>query len=159
MLRPSSIPTVSALLLTACLVWAPLPASAAPVVPEYTIGDLYAAARTFKEIRFGKTFNDHAIIKSSPYQLDREQVRYFFFHEVYGPRIAQVLKEDDLVDFKGLDRFLRSNLGRLHHASFYSEGFILLQLENPTAVVIVPVSLVTVQRSEREVRAYLKVPQ
>jgi hypothetical protein len=52
---------------------------------------------------------------------------------------------------------MRRNSGRIHHVSLYPEGFILVQLENPQQVLIIPVSLVTVRRSEEIVKAHLKL--
>lgn len=129
----------------------------AGAVPEYTIAQAFGKAKRSKEIRFGKVFEEHAIIKTTSYRVQPETVRRFYFHETYGPKIRALLKSDPIIRQEEVDRFITKNIGRLRRASFYREGFVTLQMANPEHVMIIPVSLVTVRKSEEVIRKYMKL--
>jgi hypothetical protein len=154
MLRPLRRKLLSAAFLVSLL--AP-GAAAEPVVPQYTITQLFKAGERSKEIRFGKEFSEHAVITSPSYRVTAEQVRFFYGDGEFGPLIRGLLREDPIVRFEDVDRFLGRNLGRIRQASFYREGFVTLQLEKPQTVMIIPFSLVTVRKSEELIRKYLKI--
>lgn len=124
-------------------------------VPEYTIGQAFSAGKRSKEIRLGKVFDEHAIIKTSSYRVSPDKVRYFYFHETYGPQIRALLKGDPIIRLDDVDKFMTKNIGRISRASFYREGFVTLQL--PEHVMIIPVSLVTVRRCEEAVQKVMKI--
>lgn len=131
----------------------PLPA--AP--PQYTIAQLYSAAKRAPAIMGGKSFAGHAVIISPSYRVECGEFRQYYFHPEYGQQIKALLEQDVFVNWGQIDRFVRRNLARIHHVSLYEEGFILMQLEKPQEVLIIPVSLVTVRKSEQVVRSYLKL--
>jgi hypothetical protein len=129
------------------------PAPAAP--PQYTIAQLYSAARRAPEIKGAKSFAEHAVITSASYRVDRDNLLRYYFHPEYGRQIKELLEKDTFASYWQIDAFLRRNRGRLHHVSLYPEGFILVQLDNPQQVLIIPVSLVTVRKSEEIVKTHL----
>ena len=125
--------------------------------PRYTIAQLYSAAKRAPEIKGAKSFADHAVITSASYRVEQGNVKHYYFHPDYGRQIKALLEKDTFVSWWEIDTFMRRNSGRIHHVSLYPEGFILVQLENPQQVMIIPVSLVTVRRSEEIVKAHLKL--
>ena len=125
--------------------------------PEYTIAKLYSAAKGAPELKGARSFSENALIVTPSYRVAKEQVSHYYFHPEYGPQIKALLERDTFVNWWQIDSFMRRNIGRIHHVSLYEEGFILVQLENPQKVLILPVSLVTVRKSEEAVRAYLKL--
>lgn len=129
----------------------PLPA--AP--PQYTIAQLYGEAKRAPEIRGAKSFADHALITSASYRVDRADVTHYYYHPEHGRQIKGLLEKDTFVSWWEVDTFMRRNAGRIHHVSLYPEGFVLVQLEGPQQVLIIPVSLVTVRRGEELIRAHL----
>ena len=130
--------------------WAVL---AAP--PKYTIAQLYSAAKRAPEIKGAKSFADHAVITSASYRVEKGNVLQYYYHPEYGRQIKGLLEKDTFVSWWEVDTFMRRNSGRIHHVSLYPEGFVLVQLEGPQQVLIIPVSLVTVRRSEELIRAHL----
>lgn len=130
-------------------------AYAAP--PQYTITQLYTAAKRAPEMRGAKSFAENALIITPSYRVSKEQVNFYFFHPEHGRQIKALLEKDTFVSWWQIDEFVRRNLGRIHHVSLYEEGFILVQLDNPQKALILPVSLVTVRKSEEIVRAHLKL--
>lgn len=125
--------------------------------PQYTIGQFYAAARYAPEMKGARSFTENALIVTPSYRVSKEQLSQYFFHPEHGRQIRELLEKDSYVSWWQIDGFVRRNLGRIHHVSLYEQGFILVQLENPQKVLILPVSLVTVRKSEQIVRAYLKL--
>ncbi len=125
--------------------------------PQYTIAQLYSAAKGAPEMKGAKSFSENALIITPSYRVDKGQLNHYFFHPEYGKQIKALLEKDTFVSWWQIDTFVRRNIGRIHHVSLYEEGFILVQLENPQKVLILPVSLVTVRKSEQIVRAYLKL--
>lgn len=125
--------------------------------PQYTISQFFAAAKRAPEMKGARSFTENALIITPSYRVDRGQVSHYFFHPEYGRQIRELLEKDIFVSWWQIDSFVRRNLGRIHHVSLYEEGFILVQLENPQQVLILPVSLVTVRKSEQIVRAHLKL--
>jgi hypothetical protein len=126
-------------------------------VPEYTIGQLFATSPRSKEIRFAKVVEQRARIITPSWFVQPDKLRYFYFHETFGPQISALLKDDSIIRHEEVDRFLRKNIGRIRRASFYREGFVTLQLADPDGGVIIPVSLLTVRRSEEAVRKHLEL--
>jgi hypothetical protein len=126
-------------------------------VPEYTIGQLFAASPRSKEIRFAKVVEQRARIITPSWFVQPDKLRHFYFHETYGPQIRALLKDDPIIRHEEVDRFLRKNIGRIRRASFYREGFVTLQLADPESGVIIPVSLLTVRRSEEAIRKHLEL--
>jgi hypothetical protein len=142
------------ILLLATLVLAmPWAVPAAP--PQYTIAQLYNVAMRAPEIKGAKSFADHAVITSASYRVDKGNVTHYYYHPDYGRQIKGLLEKDTFVSWWEIDTFMRRNSGRIHHVSLYPEGFVLVQLEKPQQVLIIPVSLVTVRRSEEIIRAHL----
>ncbi|MHB8709383.1 MAG: hypothetical protein ACYC9I_10950 [Desulfuromonadales bacterium] len=131
------------------------PAQASP--PQYTIAQVYAAAKGAPEMKGARSFAEHALIITPSYRVEKGQLNHYFFHPEYGRQIKALLEKDIFVSWWQIDNFVRRNIGRIHHVSLYEEGFILVQLENPQKVLILPVSLVTVRKSEQIVRAHLKL--
>lgn len=131
------------------------PAYASP--PQYTIAQLYSAAKGAPEMKGAKSFSENALIITPSYRVDKGQLNHYFFHPEYGKQIKALLEKDTFVSWWQIDTFVRRNIGRIHHVSLYEEGFILVQLENPQKVLILPVSLVTVRKSEQIVKAYFKL--
>jgi len=129
----------------------------AGAVPEYTIGQLFAASPRSKEIRFAKVVEQRARIITPSWFVQPDKLRYFYFHETWGPQIRDLLKDDPIIRHEEVDRFLRKNIGRIRRASFYREGFVTLQLADPEGGVIIPVSLLTVRRSEEAIRKHLEL--
>ena len=125
--------------------------------PKYTIAQLYGAAKRAPEIKGAKSFAENAVITSASYRVDRGNVTHYYYHPEYGKQIKALLEKDTFVSWWEIDNFMRRNSGRIHHVSLYPEGFVLVQLENPQTVLIIPVSLVTVRRSEEIVKAHLKL--
>lgn len=125
--------------------------------PKYTIAQLYSAAKGAPEMKGAKSFSENALIITPSYRVDKGQFNHYFFHPEYGKQIKALLEKDTFISWWQIDTFVRRNIGRIHHVSLYEEGFILVQLENPQKVLILPVSLVTVRKSEQIVRAYLKL--
>jgi len=125
--------------------------------PQYTISQLYSAAKGAPEMKGAKSFAENALIVTPSYRVDKGQLNHYFFDPEYGRQIKALLEKDTFVSWWQIDNFVRRNIGRIHHVSLYEEGFILVQLENPQKVLILPVSLVTVRKSEQIVRAYLKL--
>ena len=125
--------------------------------PQYTIAQLYSAAKRAPEIKGAKSFADHAVITSASYRVEKDNVKHYYFHPDYGRQIKALLEKDTFVSWWEIDNFMRRSSARIHHLSLYPEGFILVQLENPQQVLIIPVSLVTVRRSEEIVKAHLKL--
>lgn len=148
-----SRPVVAALL-AALFLFVPS-VKAAP--PQYTIAQLYSAAKRSTEIRCAKNFTENAVITSASYRVDKGNVLHYYFHPEYGRQIRELLEKDTFVSWREVDGFMRRNSGRIHHVSLYPEGFVLLQLDNPQTVLIIPVSLVTVRRGEETVKAHLKL--
>lgn len=132
-----------------------VPVAAAP--PQYTIAQLYAAAKRAPEIKHAKSFAANAVITSASYRVEKKNVLHYYFHPEYGAQIKALLEKDSFVSWWEVDGFMRRNSGRIHHVSLYPEGFVLVQLDNPQTVLLIPVSLVTVQRSEALVKAHLKL--
>jgi hypothetical protein len=130
-------------------------AQAAP--PQYTIAQLYSAAQRAPEIKGAKRVTEHALIVTPSYRVDQANLLHYYFHPQYGRQIKQLLEKDTFVRYWEVDAFLRRHQGRIHHVSLYPEGFVLVQLDNPQQVLIIPVSLVTVRRSEEIVKAHLKL--
>jgi len=126
-------------------------------IPEYSIGQLFAASQASKDIRFAKVVEQRVRITTPSWFLQPDKLSYFYFHETYGPRIRALLKDDPIIRHEEVDRFLRNNIGRIRRASFYREGFVTLQLVNPEGGVIIPVSLLTVRRSEEAIQNYLEL--
>jgi hypothetical protein len=137
------------------LLAATLSAHAAP--PQYTIAQLYSAAQRAPELKGAKRVTEHAVIVTPSYRVDKANLLHYYFHPHYGRQIKELLEKDSFVRYWEVDAFLRRQQGRIHHVSLYPEGFILVQLESPQQVLILPVSLVTVRRSEEIVRAHLKL--
>jgi hypothetical protein len=125
--------------------------------PQYTIAQLYSAAKGAPEMKGAKTFSENALIVTPSYRVDKGKLNHYYFHPEHGRQIKALLEKDTFVSWWQVDTFVRRNLDRIHHVSLYEEGFILVQLENPQKVLILPVSLVTVRKSEQVVRAYLKL--
>jgi hypothetical protein len=125
--------------------------------PQYTIGQFYAAAKSAPEMKGARSFTENALIVTPSYRVSNAQLRDYFFHPEHGRQIRELLEKDTFVSWWQIDTFVRRNLGRIHHVSLYEQGFILVQLENPQKVLILPVSLVTVRKSEQIVRNYLKL--
>jgi hypothetical protein len=130
-------------------------ASASP--PQYTITQLYGAAKRAPEIGGAKSFADHAVIVTPSYRVDKGNLLHYYHHPEYGRQIKELLEKDSFVSWLQVDNFMRRNQGRIHHVSLYPEGFVLVQLDNPRQVLIIPVSLVTVRRSEEIVKAHLQL--
>ena len=128
-------------------------AQAAP--PQYTITQLYGAGQRAPEIKGAKSFADNAVITSASYRVDQGNVHRYYFDPYYGKLIRELLEQDTFVSWREIDGFMRRHSGRIHHVSLYPEGFVLVQLEQPQAVLVIPVSLVTVQRGEALVRQHL----
>ena len=146
------------LLVIVCLLSLGLPfGSALASPPQYTIGQFYAAAKGAPEMKGARSFAERALIVTPSYRVEREQLSHYFFHPEYGKQIKELLEKDSFVSWWQIDTFVRRNLNRIHHVSLYEQGFILVQLENPQKVLILPVSLVTVRKSEQIVKAYLKL--
>lgn len=145
--------------IVALLLLAGLAATGQPYAspPQYTIGQLYAAAKRAPEMKGAKSFAENALIVTPSYRVTKEQLKHYFFHPEHGRQIQALLEKDTFVSWWQIDAFVRRNLGNIHHVSLYEEGFILVQLENPQKVLLLPVSLVTVRKSEQIVRAYLKL--
>lgn len=137
-------------LLAQAAAWA---VQAAP--PQYTIAQLYSAASLAPEIKGAKSFAENAIITSASYRVEKDNVRHYYYHPEHGRQIKALLEKDTFVSWWEIDNFMRRNSRRIHHVSLYPEGFVLVQLENPQKVLIIPVSLVTVRRSEEIVKAHL----
>ena len=129
----------------------------AGAVPEYTIGQLFAASPRSKEIRFAKVVEQRARIITPSWFVQPDKLRHFYFHETWGPQIRDLLKDDPIIRHEEVDRFLRKNIARIRRASFYREGFVTLQLADPEGGVIIPVSLLTVRRSEEAIRNHLEL--
>ena len=125
--------------------------------PEYSIGQFYAAARMSPEMKGARTFAEHALITTPSYRVSREMLQRYYFDPESGAQIKALLEKDMFVSWWQIDNFVRRNISRIHHVSLYDQGFILLQLENPQKVLILPVSLVTVSKSEQAVKNYLKL--
>ncbi len=104
-----------------------------------------------------RSFSDNALIVTPSYRVTKEMFDQYYFHPEHGPQIKALLEKDTFVSWWQVDSFVRRNYGRIHHVSLYEEGFILVQLENPQKALILPVSLVTVRKSEQLVRAHLKL--
>lgn len=126
-------------------------------VPEYTIAQVFTLAKRAKDVKFAKVFDDHAIITSSSYRVPGEKIGFYYFHAEYGPQIRKLLKEDYIVNFQDIDIFLRKNINNIQRVSFYPEGFISLQMHKPQYVMLIPVSLTTVRKSEQVLKSYLKM--
>jgi hypothetical protein len=129
--------------------------AAAP--PQYTIAQLYSAAKGAPELKGAKSFAENALIVTPSYRVDKEQLNHYYFHPEYGQQIKSLLEKDTFVNWWQVDSFVRKNIGRIHHVSLYEAGFILVQMESPQKVLILPVSLVTVRKSEQIVKSYLKL--
>ena len=129
----------------------------AEAVPEYTIGQLFAASPRSKDIRFAKVVEQRVRIITPSWFVQPDKLRHFYFHETWGPQISALLKDDPIIRHEEVDRFLRKNIGRIRRASFYREGFVTLRLADPDGGVIIPVSLMTVRRSEEAVRKHLEL--
>jgi hypothetical protein len=143
------------LIIASILLLATLSAHAAP--PQYTIAQLYSAAQRAPELKGAKRVTEHAIIVTPSYRVDKANLLHYYFHPHYGRQIKDLLEKDSFVRYWEVDAFLRRQQGRIHHVSLYPEGFILVQLQSPQQVLILPVSLVTVRRSEELVKAQLKL--
>lgn len=130
--------------------------SYAETVPEYTIDELFAASPRSKDIRFAKVVEKRARIITPSWYIQPEKLRHFYFHETYGPQIRALLKADPIIRYEDVDRFLKKNISRVRRTSFYSQGFVTLQLADPDGGMIIPVSLLTVRRSEEAVRKHLE---
>lgn len=127
--------------------------------PQYTIAQFFTAAKSSPELKGARSFTENAVIITPSYRVPKEQVSYYYFHPEYGKQIKELLEKDTFISWWQVDSFVRRNINNIHHVSLYEEGFILVQLENPQKVLILPVSLVTVRKSEQIVRAYLKLQQ
>ena len=125
--------------------------------PQYTITQLFTAAKATPEVKGARSFTENALIVTPSYRVDKGQVSYYYFHPEYGKQIRELLEKDTFVNWWQVDNFVRRNIGNIHHVSLYEEGFILVQLDNPQKVLVLPVSLVTVRKSEEVVRAHLKL--
>jgi hypothetical protein len=132
-------------------------AQAAP--PQYTIAQLYAKGVRAPEIKGAKIITEHALIVTPSYRVERGNVLHYYHHPAYGRQIKELLEKDTFVRYWEVDAFMRRHQGRIHHVSLYPEGFVLVQLDNPQQVLIIPVSLVTVRRSEEIVKAHLRLRQ
>ena len=125
--------------------------------PQYTIGQLYSAAKGAPELKGARNFSENAVIVTPSYRVEKSQFNRYYFDPEYGRQIRELLEKDTFISWWQVDDFVKRNLGRIHHVSLYEQGFILVQLENPQKVLLLPVSLVTVRKSEEAVRAYLKL--
>jgi hypothetical protein len=133
-------------------------ATAAPAAaPQYTIAQLYSSAKRAPEIKGAKSFAENAVITSMSYRVDKGNVNRYYFDPYYGKLIRELLEKDTFVSWWEIDGFMRRHAGRIDHVSLYPEGFVLVQLEQPQNVLIIPVSLKTVQRGEELVRQHLKL--
>lgn len=130
-------------------------AQAAP--PQYTISQLYTKGARAPEIKGAKSVTEHALIVTPSYRVEKGNLLHYYFHPQYGRQIKELLEKDTFVRYWEVDAFMRRHQGRIHHVSLYPEGFVLVQLDNPQQVLIIPVSLVTVRRSEEIVKAHLKL--
>ena len=130
-------------------------ALAAP--PQYTIAQLYSAAKSAPELKGAKSFSENALIVTPSYRVSNEQLNHYYFHPEHGRQIKELLEKDTFVSWWQIDAFVRRNISNIHHVSLYEEGFILVQLAKPQKVLILPVSLVTARKCEQIVRAYLKL--
>jgi hypothetical protein len=126
-------------------------------VPEFTIGQLFAASPRSKEIRFAKVVEQRVRIITPSWFVLPDKLRHYYFHATWGPQISALLKDDPIIRHEEVDRFLRKNLSRIQRVSFYREGFVTLQLTDPEGGVIIPVSLLTVRRSEDAIRKRLEL--
>ena len=148
---------VCALLLAlACQGW-PAGIGHAGPIPEFTIGQLFAASPRSKEIRFAKVVEKRVRIITPSWFVPPDKLRHYYFHATWGPQISALLKDDPIIRHAEVDRFLRKNLSRIQRVSFYREGFVTLQLTDPEGGVIIPVSLLTVRRSEEAIRNHLEL--
>lgn len=125
--------------------------------PQYTIAQLYGAAKQAPELKGARSFADNALIITPSFRVSNEQLKRYFFHPEHGQQIRALLEKDSFVSWWQIDNFVRRNIGNIHHVSLYEEGFILVQLNSPQKVLLLPVSLVTVRKSEQIVRTYLKL--
>ncbi|NJC88389.1 MAG: hypothetical protein FIB02_07650 [Desulfuromonas sp.] len=125
--------------------------------PQYTIGQLYSAAKRAPEMKGAKSFTENALIITPSYRVSKEMLNRYYFHPEHGRQIKELLEKDTFVSWWQIDNFVRRNIGRIHHVSLYEEGFVLVQMDNPQNVLILPVSLVTVRKSEQIVKAYLQL--
>jgi len=144
-------PLLLALAIQCCL----LGIGFAEPLPEYTIGQLFAASSQSKDIRFAKVVDKRVRIITPSWYVQPDKLRHFYFHETYGPQIRALLKDDPIIRHEEVDRFLRKNINRIRRVSFYREGFVTLQLAHPEDGVIIPISLLTVGRSEEAIRKHL----
>ncbi len=124
---------------------------------EYTITQLYTAGKRAPEIKGARSVTEHALIVTPSYRVEKGNVLHYYHHPQYGRQIRELLEKDTFVSWWEVDGFMRRHQGRIHHVSLYPEGFVLVQLDNPQQVLIIPVSLVTVRRSEEIVRAHLQL--
>ena len=146
------------LIMTIVLLLLVATATAAHAAPaQYTITQLYSAGKRAPEIKGAKSFADHAVIVTPSYRVEKGNVLHYYNHPQYGRQIRELLEKDTFVSWWEVDGFMRRHQGRIHHVSLYPEGFVLVQLDNPQQVLVIPVSLVTVRRSEEIVRAHLKL--
>lgn len=136
-----------------------LPAAAAPAADDtasYTIAQLYAAATPLPGVRFAKVYDRHAYIVTPSYRLLPDKLRLLWEHPQYGAQIRALLADDYFLRDGRFATFFADNLDNLGKASFFDAGFVMLQLRNPQRTVIVPVSIVTVQKADAAVRAAIK---
>lgn len=143
--------------LIAILLAAWLPSAALGEPRRLSIAQVFGAGKMVPELSGARSFAEHALITSASYRVGGGDVAHYYRHPVHGPQIKSLLEKDTFVKWWQVDNFLKRHGGRIHHVSLYPEGFVLVQLENPQQVVILPVSLVTVRRSEELIRAYLKL--
>lgn len=131
-------------------------APAAAGTQSYSIAQLYTAAKPLPGVRYAKTYDRHAYVVTSSYRVLPEKLRRAWEHPRYGAQIRALLADDYFLRAGQFESFFAQNIGNIGKASFFSEGFVMLQLLNPEQVVIVPVSIATVQKADAAVRAALK---
>lgn len=132
------------------------PAAAERSTQSYTISQLYSAAAPLPGVRFAKVYDRHAYIVTASYRVLPERLRFFWNDPVYGAQIRALLAEDYFLRDGRFAAYFAANLDNLGKASFFDAGFIMLQLRTPEQAVIVPVSIVTVQKAAAAVREALK---
>lgn len=135
------------------------PTAAAPAAAgtqSYSIAQLYTAAKPLPGVRYAKTYDRHAYVVTASYRVLPEKLRRAWEHPRYGAQIRALLADDYFLRSGQFETFFANNLGNIGKASFFSEGFVMLQLQRPEQVVIVPVSIATVQKADAAVRAALK---
>lgn len=140
------------LLAAACL-----PAAVRGEAKKLTIAQVYGAGQSVAGLSGARSYAEHAVITTASYRVSGGDAGFYYNHPVHGPQIRSLLEKDAFVKWGQVDSFMKRQGGRIDHVSLYPEGFVLVQLENPQQVVILPVSLVTVRRSEELIRAYLKL--